>query len=112
VGLERVWVGWWFSVGCVLGMSVEFPIGVVVVPLCWDRVGPASNIGGHYVILRWGGRGGRGCVLGDVGCRFKVGGGPALRPSGFTGSRGLLSHLVDANLFSIVLQVGGGVVNE
>jgi hypothetical protein len=30
--LERVWVGWWFSVGCVLGMSVEFPIGVVVVP--------------------------------------------------------------------------------
>jgi hypothetical protein len=81
-------------------------------PPCWDRVGPASNIGGHYVILRWGGRGGRGCVLGDVGCRFKVGGGPALRPSGFTGSRGLLSHLVDANLFSIVLQVGGGVVNE
>jgi hypothetical protein len=83
VGLEQVWVGWWLSIGCVLGMSVEFRISVVVVPLCWGRVGPASDIGSHYVIRRWGRRGDRGCVLGDAGCRFKVGGAPASRHSGF-----------------------------
>ena len=81
MGLEGVWVRRRFSVGCVLGTSIYFRIGIVV-PRCWEGVGPTSGRGGRHVVL-WCRRIDRGVVLGDPGCRFKVRGAPASSSAGF-----------------------------